>query len=429
MTRTSIFIFTLVTCLMSSIPGAAPLADSQAKAELERILTQNIIPFWFPGCIDRETGGFRLNHDKNGQWLGPGPKALVTQSRTVWFFARLANSPYGRPEHVEAALHGFRFLADKMWDPEYGGFFWMVDERGEKPVMEKKHIYGQSFALYALSELYRAAPRADVLDLARKTFQVLETHAYDPAFGGYRESFERDWTPIDDSERSYLGTPNRVKSMNSHLHLMEALASYYRVTRDVLVRERLLELITIETSAVVRKRVGACSDQHERDWRPLTGPAREVASYGHDLENVWLLMDACDSVALPDGPFLDLYRTLFDYSTEYGLDPEQGGFFYVGPFNQPAENREKSWWVQAEVMVGSLRMFLRTGDEKYRNLFAAMLNWIVSRQVDWENGDWFATVEPDGSTSGLKAGPWKSPYHNGRAVLECLRLLSTPGEE
>jgi len=424
--RTSVLLIALATCLIPGFLGAEPISDVQAKAELDRILTQNIIPFWFPKCIDREMGGFRLNHDTNGQWLGPGPKALVTQSRTVWFFARLANSPYGRPEHLEAALHGYRFLADKMWDPEYGGFFWMVDASGEKPEMEKKHVYGQSFALYALSELYRAQPRADILELARKTFQALEVHAHDSAFGGYRESFERDWTPIEDSERSYLGTPNRVKSMNSHLHLMEALSSYYRVTRDVLARERLLELISIETSAVVRKRVGACSDQHERDWTPLTGPAREVASYGHDLENVWLLMEACDSAAIADGPFVDLYRTLFEYSIEYGLDPEQGGFFYTGPFNRAAQNREKSWWVQAEVLVGSLRMFRRTGDEKYKTLFGDMLNWISNHQVDWQNGEWFATVETDGSTSGLKAGPWKSPYHNGRAVLECLRLLSTP---
>ena len=424
MIRSSVLSVLLFSCLIPSPRAAETFSDPQAQVELERILTENIIPFWYPQCIDRELGGFRLNHDGDGRWLGPAPKALVTQSRTVWFFARLANSPYGRPEHLEAALHGFRFLAEKMWDREYGGFFWMVNETGEQAVMEGKHVYGQAFALFALSELYKAAPRPEVRELARKTFGVLESRAYDPAFGGYRESFDRSWNPIDDSERSYLGPSNRGKTMNSHLHLMEAFASYYRVTRDVLVRERLLELITIQSNAVLRKTVGACSDRHERDWTPMTGPERDVASYGHDVENVWLLMDACDSAGLRDGPLVDLYKTLFEYSTRYGLDAEQGGFYYLGPFNEPATNREKSWWVQAEALIGSLRMFARTGEERYRVLFADMLNWIVTRQVDWKNGDWHAAVLPDGSTSGAKAGPWKSPYHNGRAILECLELLS-----
>ena len=94
------------------------------QQRLEKLLLENILPFWYPQTIDKERGGYRLNHDVEGKWRGPSPKALVTQARTLWFFSRLCNSPYGKPEYLEAARHGFEFLRDRMWDQEYGGFYW-----------------------------------------------------------------------------------------------------------------------------------------------------------------------------------------------------------------------------------------------------------------------------------------------------------------
>jgi mannobiose 2-epimerase len=66
-------------------------------------------------------------------------------------------------------------------------------------------------------------------------------------------------------------------------------------------------------------------------------------------------------------------------------------------------------------------MFNLTGEEKYYEVFEKTLRWIDTAQVDWEHGEWRAMIGP-GPDSG-KAGPWKAPYHNGRAVLECLEQL------
>ena len=42
-------------------PGEEELMDARAK--LEKMLTENISPFWHPGVIDRDNGGYKLNHD------------------------------------------------------------------------------------------------------------------------------------------------------------------------------------------------------------------------------------------------------------------------------------------------------------------------------------------------------------------------------
>jgi mannobiose 2-epimerase len=340
----------------------------------------------------------------------------------VWFFARLKRAGFGGQEYLEAAGNGYRFLKEKMWDPRNGGFFWEVNPTGERVLRPKKHLYGQAFALYALSEYHLAGGRKEALDLAIQLFNLMEARAHDPVHGGYLEWFNEDWSAAPTGETTYMGTPD-FKLMNTHLHLLEAMTTFYRASKLPLARERLLELITIQSSSVVRKELGACTDKFRRDWTPvLTEPYARV-SYGHDLENIWLLMDACDAASVSNSPLRDLYRALFDYSVKYGYDEINGGFYNDGAFNQPAGNRDKVWWTQAEALVSALRMYRLTGEEKYRQVFEKTYGWIEARQVDWKDGEWFDTIVPDGTPRGDKAQPWKAGYHNGRAMIECLEIL------
>jgi mannobiose 2-epimerase len=217
-----------------------------------------------------------------------------------------------------------------------------------------------------------------------------------------------------------------VKLMNTHLHLMEAITTYYEATKDPIARERLIELILIQSNSVVRKRVGACTDKYSRNWIPRTGETFDRVSYGHDVENVWLLVEACEAIGLSNGPLLDLYRTLSDYSLKYGFDWEKGGYYDRGDFGQIADDKDKVWWVQAEGLVSTLRMYHLTQETRYKTAFAKTLSFVAGKMVDWKGGDWFAVIPENEVPTGDKAGPWKSPYHNGRAMIECLELLAAP---
>jgi mannose/cellobiose epimerase-like protein (N-acyl-D-glucosamine 2-epimerase family) len=146
-------------------------------------------------------------------------------------------------------------------------------------------------------------------------------------------------------------------------------------------------------------------------------------SYGHDIENVWLIIDAVDAIGGSSYPFLDLFRGLWDYSLKYGYDDVNGGFYYSGALNKPADERQKSWWVQAEAIVSALFMYRYTRETKYLDVFRKTYDFIDRYQTDWRVGEWHPTVSPDNKPSGGKAGIWKAGYHNGRAMLECLRLL------
>lgn len=408
------------------LPVPRPLAGDWERIQsmLEKILHENILPFWLTHTLDTQHGGYYLNHDIQGRPQGPAKKQLVVQARCVWFYSRLINEGLDKEEYRKAARLGYEFLRDTMWDQQHGGFYWEVGDAGDTATLPDKHLYGQAFGLYALSEYARAFQDAEALALARRFFGLLDFVAHDSTHGGYFESFQRDWSyHADPTGRSYMGVPHNLKLMNTHLHLMEALTAYVLASADPVARERLLELITIQSNTVVRKKLGACTDQYARDWTPLQGKAQDRVSYGHDLENIWLLMDACEAAGITGSPLRDLYKTLFAYSLQYGYDEKNGGFYDSGPFNQPADRRGKVFWVQAEALVSALRMYQMTGEEMYYRVFEQTLNWINTRQADWQFGDWYSNVPETGDPTGDKANAWKGPYHNGRAMLECLRIV------
>lgn len=413
-------VLSAVCCVQAAEP--AQMAEKYVP-QLEKILTTNIVPFWYDKGIDRVHGGYTISFDIQGKLREPVTKMIVTQARQVWLFSRLARAGYEPQKNLAVAEIGYRFLTEKMWDPKNGGFYWEVDVTGDRQLQPNKHLYGQSFALYALSEYALASGRQDVLAFATKFFNLLEAKAHDATYGGYVECFTPDWKPLPASAPSPVGGSADLKLMNTHLHLLESVTTFYRASKLPLARERLLELVAIQSNTVVRKTLGACTDKYDRDWTVRLDNNYARVSYGHDIENIWLLMDACDAAGLSNGPFLDLYRTLFEYSLKYGYDEANGGFFNAGAFNAPADDRSKSWWVQAEVIVSALRLYEQTKDPKYLAVFAKTFEFIDSKLVDWKTGEWYETISAQGQPRGSKGSTWKAGYHNGRSMIECLEIL------
>jgi len=418
-------IASLVVLAALVIPASAQTnADLRATLPaLEKNLNENVLAFWYPATVDREHGGFLIDHDAQGRFKGEAPKAIVTQARMVWLSARLMREGRGGPTMAETARQGYRFLLDRMWDREFGGFYWEVDRAGTRVVHANKHLYGQAFGLYAIAEYARATRDPAALADARRLFDLIDARAHDAANGGYREFFARDWSAAPADARPYLGGTADLKLMNTHLHLMEALTALYHADPSPRVAARLSELITIQSNTVVRKAIGACTDQYAEGWTPKLDSAAARASYGHDLENIWLLADALDALGQSAAPLRDLFAQLFAYSLAHGYDEANGGFYDSGPLGQPADRRDKVWWVQAEALVSALTMYRLTADPKYAQVFLKTWSFVNTSQTDWTTGEWHPTVTADGRGTGDKANRWKAGYHNGRAMLEALRIL------
>ena len=120
------------------------------REEIQAYLVDRLLPFWFERSRDVKFGGFITHFDQDGKDSGEDEKSLIAQARMLYSFSSAYRSGYG-DTCKEFAEHAADFLLDKMWDPEHGGFYWMVDRKG-RVVMDDKILYGHSFAIYALSE-------------------------------------------------------------------------------------------------------------------------------------------------------------------------------------------------------------------------------------------------------------------------------------
>src|SRR5678815_284978 len=141
------------------------------------------------------------------------------------------------------------------------------------------------------------------------------------------------------------------KSMNTHLHLLEALTELYRAKKDPAVEARLREVFLI-----VRDKIALPDGYFDLYFRPDWTPIPDVDSYGHDIEGGFLITEAAELLGLDGGATDAVVRKLEDHALRYGWDERYGGFFDNGPPNGAADHTNKIWWVEAEGLNAMLLM-------------------------------------------------------------------------
>lgn len=383
---------------------------SEFRAELE----VNIVSFWKSKMIDEANGGFHGRMDGANQIISDAPKGLVLNARILWTFS----AAYGltdRKDDRDTAMRAYQYLKNHFVDEVHGGMYWMVDSMG-RPLETKKQIYAQAFAIYALAEYYKISSDPSVLDLAMSLFQCIETQSFDQDRNGYFEAYDREWNLLDDLRLSDKDA-NEAKTMNTHLHILEAYTTLYEVSKDIQVGDKLTNLITLFFDKFLRS-IHQFHLFFDEDWNLKS----EEISYGHDIEAAWLIHTAAlvlnDPVLIQKSGKEAVHVAL---ATLPHFD-DDGGLWYAGN-DQGTYDREKHWWPQAEALVGLMNAYQISGDEKF--LYQAQRCWefINDHLIDQANGEWIWGVDKNGMPmeGEDKAGPWKCPYHNGRAMLEMIR--------
>jgi mannose/cellobiose epimerase-like protein (N-acyl-D-glucosamine 2-epimerase family) len=423
----------------ASATFAKPTKDTYLKLadEMEMMLRKDVLGVWFPRTVDEKNGGFYSDFTREWQPSQSEGKFSVFQGRMTWIAAQIVmRRPDLKEKFLPIVRHGLRYLRDVMWDKEYGGFYWGLDDAGRVTprFTDGKHLYGMSFCLYGAAAAYQATHDPAALELARKAFGWIDEHAHDNRNGGYFEWLTREGKVVEASRNRdgqvqgvpVAGFPVGYKSMNTHLHLLESLTQLYEVWKDASLRQRLEELLSI-----IRDRItvepGAMNLYFTNDWRAIPGHD----SYGHDVETAYLMQEATDVLGRSrDRQTARVGRLLVDHALAYGWDETYGGFYHEGTAIDRAEDMHKEWWAQVEGLNALLLMHEKYGRETDRYFRDFQLQWafIRDRLVDHEFGGLFDTVERDGKpTSYIKARIWKAAYHDGRALLnvsERLRRLA-----
>jgi mannose/cellobiose epimerase-like protein (N-acyl-D-glucosamine 2-epimerase family) len=407
-------------------------AYQQFEKETEEMLRRDVLEVWFPRTVDNEDGGFRSNFSRDWKPYGKESKFSVFQGRMTWISSQVAmHRPELREQYLPIAQHGIDYLTSVMWDKEKGGFYWGLDEKGKiSPFYtDGKHLYGMGFVVYGLAAGYQATKDPKALDYAKRGFQWIDQHAHDAKNSGYFEWLTRDGTPITGHPETGVveispvaGFPIGYKSMNTHIHLLEAFTQLYAVWKDDVLRQRVEELL-----AVVRDKVcvdpGAMNLYFTNAWQAFP----DHDSYGHDVETAYLMLEAEDVLGKGhDSRTLRMARMLADHALHYGWDQNLGGFYREGTTAGKAESKDKDWWVEFEGLNALLMMHEMYGKQTDVYFKAYQLQWsfLKNHQIDPEFHGVYPMVNEEGQAQDMAKGQiWKAAYHDGRALLNVTERL------
>ena len=382
--------------------------------EVRENLTSNILPYWLR--LRDPRGGFYGEVLSDGTVLADAPRGVILNARLVWAFSA-AGQMLPEPSWCGAAAEACSWFRAHFIDPDNGGVYWSVTAAGE-PLDTKKQLYAQGFAIYGLSEYFRLTRDPEALRQAVALFNVVEEHFADAENGGYLEALARDFSPLEDMSLSEHDI-NADKTMNSHLHLLEAYANLYRVWPDGHLREAVSQLLELVGERIMAPS-GHLQLYFRRDWIVLPGGL----SYGHDIETSWLALEC--ALALDDEALVARVKPWalrMAQAGNEGLLPD--GSMRYERLQDGRFDDSRQWWVQAEAVVGNLWLWRMHGESAALDRARACWNYIREHLVDFAGGEWWWAVLPDGSIdlSQPKAGFWKCPYHNTRMCLQAMDLL------
>lgn len=422
-----------VLFVASVLRAAAPAPETYRNLadEAAQQLRKNVLGVWFPRCVDNDNGGFDCNFSRDWTKQTNDTAFLVFQARMTWICATVAKQrPDLKETYLGYARHGLDFLKTRMTDARNGGMYWEIDREGRPTGSGRKHAYGISFGIYAAAAVYDATADKSALDLALGTFRWFDQHAHDDRNGGYHETLSPEGVPLhldtlDQPNPPMFAPgafPGAYKSMNSHIHLLEAFTELYRVSKDPLARKRLEE-----TLAIVRDKItvepGCMNLFFTPDWRAVP----DYDSFGHDIETAFLMLEAVEALGQAGDPkTLNTARLMVDHALVWGFDEQYGGFYDKGAAFEQAYDRKKTWWVQFEGLNALLLMHEHYGNETTRYWDALLKTWrfITDHMADKQFGGFYAEVEQDGTAKNFgKAQQWKAAYHDGRALLTTANRL------
>ena len=215
-------------------PARRPRACAPPSRRCRRISTRPWSRFWYPRVIDRAHGGYRVAFAADGTPTADGSKMIVTQARMLWLFARLARAGYRVPEMREACgtrvpLPGRPHVGPAARRLRVGG-------RRERCARDRRR-QGD------LRRVVRAVRAGGVRPRHRRRRRAWRAQpscssSIDAPRARRRPTaatsrlFEPDWSAPPASKPSPIGGPAGAKLMNTHLHLLEAFAEYYRASHS-----------------------------------------------------------------------------------------------------------------------------------------------------------------------------------------------------
>ena len=365
-------------------------------------LLNNVVPFWEKNSKDAECGGYFTCLDRKGNVFDTD-KFIWLQGREVWMFSTLFNKVEQRPEWLEMALHGARFLQKYGHDGNLNWYFSLTREG--QPLIEPYNIFSDCFATMAFGQLFKATGNEEYGAIAKNTFDNILRRSDNP---------KGRFTKATPGTRPLKGFSLPMILCNLSLEI-EHLLGKEKVEETIhTVLHEVMEVFYQQDSGLILENVkpdGSFSDSFEG----------RLLNPGHAIEAMWFIMDL--SVRLNRPELAQKAVEIMLRTLKYGWDEQYGGIFYFmdikGYPPQQLEWDQKLWWVHIETLISLIKGYALTGNPECLSWFNTLHDYTWSHFADPEYGEWFGYLNRQGEVLlPLKGGKWKGCFHVPRGLYQ-----------
>lgn len=380
--------------------------ESLAK-QYQKELLDKVIPFWEKNSKDELFGGYFTCLDRQGKVFDTD-KFVWLQARQVWMFSSLYNRVEQKPEWLEMAEHGARFLMEHGHDGQLNWYFSL--NREGKPLVQPYNIFSDCFATMAFGQLYQATGNDKYAAIAKQTFMNILARENNPK-GQYNK--------LVPATRPLKGFSLPMILCNLSLeieHLLEL--DLVSQTIDEAIYE-VMEVFYQPESGLILENVtpeGHFSDSFEG----------RLLNPGHAIEAMWFIMDLAERKK--DEKLMQKAVEIVLDTLNYGWDQKFGGIFYFldvkGHPTQQLEWDQKLWWVHIETLISLIKGYQHTGSKECLQWFEKVHDYTWSHFADSENNEWFGYLNRRGEVLlPLKGGKWKGCFHVPRGLYQVWQTL------
>ena len=368
-------------------------------SRVEKELFENVIPFWEKHSPDSEYGGYFNCLDRDGS-VYDTRKNCWLQGRQAWMFAKLYAEVEQRPEWLEFARSGVRFLSE-FAEREDGRLYFSLTREG-KPLWIQRKIFTECFYIMALAQFGRASGEEAYLEKAARKFeQVWE--------------WSKDLTQVN--RPVFEGAPpmQTLAIPMILLNLIEELAGENPEKYSAEVEEciqRMLLHVQSGKETVFENVLEDGSYYNNIEGRHLNP--------GHAIEAGWFLQHWAERLGRDD--LLETSQKMIRWSHDSGWDEEFGGLYYFldyeGYSPTALEWSMKLWWPHTEALYAHLRNYSLSGRADDLNRFEQVYELVFEHFSDPEYGEWFGYFDRQWNlTHHFKGAPYKGCFHVPRGLF------------
>ncbi len=383
---------------------------------------RHTLAFYHPRAVDPSGGFFHFLKD-DGTVFDARTRHLVSSTRHVFVWAMAARHFPETPAYAHNLRHALAFVRDVHRNADTGGYAWQLDWDGRRArVLDTTHhCYGLAFVLLAYAHASLAG-MGEAREGLYETFELMESHFWQPEFGLYADEADVHWRLTD------------YRGQNANMHATEACLAAFAATQDV----RFLDRAALLADHIVQRQTAQTDglmvwEHYHADWSIDWDYNRHDSSNifrpwgyqpGHFTEWAKLLLILERHRPLPW--LLPRAEALFERALEHAWDTEHGGLFYgFGPDFAVCDDR-KYHWVQAETLACAALLGARTGKAVYWDGYDRLWAYCWRHWIDHRHGAWFRLLTRENvNTTDEKSPAGKVDYHTMGACYDILGALKS----